>query len=247
MAQQAELPFYSAPPDLQSFYGLSRRIVGEYRKRGLIPQPTARCRFGDLWREDDLIHHRTTPQRDLAAAVPIDDEIGKIELSTHNVYACPASSGRHLGWTAPSVVGLVSAGRAEWRRVLEVARYRSNRPQDPYEKTEGMSAAGLRRAAHTASFRFRDRNDHDLAIYILGDQPLGEGPILVSGAAAVTTGLQGRRLLRVDPKANRVGAPGNWLPLRGGVLPTFVLPVLDEAWPTSGRAVRGGLVTIPDE
>lgn len=234
MSQRDDLPFYFAAPDLQVFYGISRRVVGEYLARGLLPDPSARCRFGDLWREDDLIQHRTNPRRDLAAVVPIDDEIGKIELKNHNVYACPANSGRHIGWSTPSVIGLVSAGRAEWRRVIEVARYRRDSSGAPYETTEGMGPAGLKRAAHTASFRFQERSDDDLAIYILDDKHLGEGAIVVSGNAAATTGLQGRRLLRADPKANRVGAPGNWLDLGGEDLPTYVLPVLDEAWPSGG-------------
>lgn len=219
------LPWYLLRSDLREFYGLSRGGIDNYQRRGLLPPPDATCSTGLLWAQQTLRDAREQPIATLAAAVPIDDDLGRDDLDQRHVYMCPARSGHFIGWTSPSIIGLVKSGNvAQWHRVRECARY------DGPGAYETSTAAPSVQAHLDAA---RRRRDHpDLTVYLLEKQPLAVGHIRVS-ATSKTAGLQRGRLLVRD--GNRVGARGAWLDLphtrSTAELSEYTLPILDDAFP----------------
>lgn len=226
MTAAKPLPHYLTLVDLADFYGFSRPTLIDYRRRGLIPSPAATYRGGDLWSEAHLVADRTAPRADLGAVVPIDAELGLDELQANHAYVCPVRTGVHLGWCAPSIIGLVRHGEATWYRVKSVSRFaRGPVLSEPASApTAAFTAAQYRFAA--------EPHADEIAVYLLYRRPLGTGPIAVSSTS--TAGLRRARLLRVRTTTPNpaVGASGNWLHLDGSRnLPRFALPVLDESWP----------------
>lgn len=223
------LPRYLLRSDLVEFYGLSRGAIDGYQRRGLLPAPDAICSTGVLWSQQTLEDARREPNPSLAAVVPVDDDIGRDDLTHSSAYVCPARSGHHIGWTTPSIIGLVAHHIAEWYLVRACARFDG---PSAYE----TSAAGKPaiQARLDAAARRRLPVDYQLAVYLLEQRPIAVGPIRVS-AKSITAGLQRGRLLRRS--GDRIGAEGNWLSLPSPADPPtnlneYVLPVLDEAYPT---------------
>mgnify|MGYP005989607649 FL=1 len=224
-------PRYLSRANLQEFYGLSRASVDGYLRRGLIPPPDAAGSRGHLWSRQALIDARSTMIPTLAAAVPMN-ALGAGDLDEKHAYMCPARSGHFIGWTSPSIIGLVQTGLALWYRVHAFARYDGS---DVYETstTDRVLQTKLREV------RERRPEERDMAVFLLEEEALGIGQIKVS-SESTTAGLQHGRLLRRD--GNRVGAPGSWLdlpsgptstPLRPYSLPGYSLPLLESAFPST--------------
>ncbi|MFK4362346.1 hypothetical protein [Rhodococcus sp. 27YEA6] len=222
----SSLPRYLLRSDLRDFYGLSRGAIDSYQRRGLLPRPDAVCSTGLLWSHQTLRDARRSMIPTLAAAVPIDDELGADDLDYANVYMCPTQSGHFIGWTTPSIIGLVESGNvAQWHSVLACARYDGSAAYET-STTDPVIQDKLDRA------RERRLEEQHLTVFLLNNQPLGIGPIKVS-VNSKTAGLQRGRLLLRDN--NRVGAPGAWLQLppapSSQPLPAFTLPLLDATFP----------------
>lgn len=227
----ASLPRYLLRSDLADFYGLSRGGIDNYQRRAILPAPDGVCSTGLLWSQTTLEDARRDPNPTLAAVVPIDDETGRDDLMHSHAYVCPARSGHHIGWTSPSILGLVSQGVAQWYDVRACARYDGPAAFETSAAGDPQAQVALDAAAH-----HRLPADCQLTAYLLGPTPIAAGPIRVS-AKAKTAGLQRGRLLRRS--GMRVGAEGNWLDLSGQVnnlaqLDEFTLPVLDESFPVVG-------------
>jgi hypothetical protein len=178
-----------------------------------------------------LIDTRSSTIPTLAAAVPMNTALGADDLDKAHAYMCPARSGHFVGWTSPSIIGMVEAGIAQWHRVRACARYNDATPYetstaDPVVQGE-MDAARARRA------------EENLAVFLLDKEPLGIGQVKVS-SESTTAGLQHGRLLLRD--RNRVGAPGAWLDLpsepTSTQLPPYSLPLLECAFPSTRVAER---------
>lgn len=212
--------------DLRDFYGLSRGAIDGYQRRGLLPPPDATCSVGPLWSLATLQKARQEPIETLAAVVPIDDELGRANLAAANAYMCPDKSGHFIGWTTPSVIGLVSSGNlAQWHRVRACARF-----DGPTMYEASSSQPQIQKQLTTA----RDLRPEDLlTVFLLDRNPLASGHIRVSATASPTAGLQRGRLLRRDQ--DRVGGPSAWLDLpprpTAGPLPDYPLPLLDDTFP----------------
>jgi hypothetical protein len=217
---------YLSRATLGGFYGLSRSAVDGYLRRGLIPPPDAAGSRGHLWSRQTLIDARSSTIPTLAAAVPMNTALGAEDLDKAHAYMCPARSGHFVGWTSPSIIGMVEGGIAQWHRVLECARYEGS---VPYETSTTDSV--MRGKLDAARER---RTEENLAVFLLEDEPLGIGQIKVS-AESTTAGLQRGRLLRRED--NRVGAPGAWLTLPAEPssipLPHYSLPLLNSAFPST--------------
>ncbi|SIS23492.1 hypothetical protein SAMN05445060_4133 [Williamsia sterculiae] len=198
-----------------------------YLKRGLIPGPDATCSVGPLWSGATLNRAREQPIASLAAVVPVDRDNGFDDADEAGVYMCPDRSAHFIGWTTPSIIGLVTAGSdrvAQWHEVRACARF-----DGPVVRQMSTDDAAQQKRITDATAR--RRNTNALTVYLLSD-PLAYGQIRV-GASATTGGLQRARLLA--RRGQKVGAPGNWLTLptkpTTTPLPEFVLPVLDDAFP----------------
>ncbi|MDJ0004865.1 hypothetical protein QM616_19250 [Rhodococcus fascians] len=157
--------------------------------------------------------------------------LGAEDLDKAHAYMCPARSGHFVGWTSPSVIGMVEAGIAQWHRVRACARYSGS---TPYETSTADSVVQGEMDAARAR-----RTEENLAVFLLDKEPLGIGQVKVS-AESTTAGLQRGRLLRRD--GSRVGAPGFWLDLPSEPTSTqlrpYSLPLLDSAFPPARAAER---------
>lgn len=151
--------------------------------------------------------------------------LGADDLDKAHAYMCPARSGHFVGWTSPSIIGMVEAGIAQWHRVRACARYDGS---TPYETSTADSVVQGEMDAARAR-----RGGKNLTVFLLDKEPLGIGQIKVS-TESTTAGLQRGRLLLRD--GNRVGAPGSWLDLpsepTSTPLPPYSLPLLDSAFPS---------------